>query len=89
MPQHDNGAGENAEARSGDRVCGMAEHPAVQTVTTRFEEASRGRSVVFGSVASMPDQDNPMIARGSCALSVDFNWLLLQWGTAAINGVTR
>lgn len=69
---------------------GRADHPEVQAVAGRLEEAIRGSRVVLGGVAPTPDQANAMIARGYRALVVGFDWSLLQRGAAAaLAGVSR
>lgn len=69
---------------------GRADHPDVQEVAVRLEEAIRGSPVVLGGVAPVRDQANAMIARGYRALVVGFDWSLLQRGTAAaIDGIGR
>lgn len=69
---------------------GRVEHPEVQSVAMRLEEAIRGSAVALGGVALAPEQANAMIARGYRALVVGFDWSLLQRGTAAaISGVNR
>ncbi|HEV7266992.1 MAG TPA: aldolase/citrate lyase family protein [Falsiroseomonas sp.] len=69
---------------------GRADHPEVQAVAMRLEEAIRGSPVVLGGVAPVPEQANAMIARGYRALVVGFDWSLLQRGTAAaVSGVKR
>lgn len=69
---------------------GRADHPEVQAVAMRLEEAIRGSPVVLGGVAPVPELANAMIARGYRALVVGFDWSLLQRGTAeAVRGVNR
>ena len=69
---------------------GRADHPDVQAVVMRLEEAIRSSPVVFGGVAPTPEQANAMIARGYRALVVGFDWSLLQRGiVAALDGVSR
>ena len=69
---------------------GRADHPEVQDVALRFEEAIQGSTVVLGGVAPTAEQANAMIERGYRALVVGFDWSLLQRGIAgAVSGVRR
>jgi 4-hydroxy-2-oxoheptanedioate aldolase len=69
---------------------GRVEHPAVQEVTRKLEDAIRGSSVLLGGVAPTAERANEMIARGYRALVLGFDWSLLQRGIAvAIDGIRR
>jgi 4-hydroxy-2-oxoheptanedioate aldolase len=69
---------------------GRVEHPDVQAVAKRLEDAIRDSQVALGGMAPSPEQANAMIARGYGLLGVGFDWLLMQRGVAAaVAGVRR
>ena len=69
---------------------GRVEHPDVQAVAKRLEDAIRNSPVVLSGMAMSPEQANAMIGRGYRMLGVGFDWLLVQRAIeAAVAAVQR